>query len=244
MSFPKNIADEALVACGRSCCICHVFCGTKIELHHIQPKSKGGNDTFDNCIPLCFNCHADMGKPGHYKGNSYTGRELKMHRDKWYARKEKAVLTSEIVCEADKKQFEAICSLFANTKYILKDHDMATAFYQKDIEELLHYADSFDDPFLMFIDADLEMMRSQLLLQLRKCADDFRELLFWNEGPNQNLCVSHQWLHSHGKIEDTSSEMIQAFKDEVCRLTQVAAATWEAYVFFVKQIRFRINGGL
>ena len=62
MGFPERVATEALVLCGRSCCICHKFCGTKIELHHIKQKAYGGDDTLDNCIPVCFDCHADMGR--------------------------------------------------------------------------------------------------------------------------------------------------------------------------------------
>lgn len=62
MGFPKSVEEQALVACGRCCCICHKFCGTKINLHHIKQKADGGEDTFENCIPLCLDCHEDMGK--------------------------------------------------------------------------------------------------------------------------------------------------------------------------------------
>jgi len=86
MGFSEKVQHDALVACGRRCCICHNFCGTKIELHHIKRKADGGDDTFDNCIPLCFNCHADMGKADaqHPKGKHYSERELKKHRNNWY----------------------------------------------------------------------------------------------------------------------------------------------------------------
>ena len=86
MGFPDKVADEAFAKCGRCCCICHTFCGTKMELHHIRQKAYGGEDTLENCIPLCFNCHADMGKgdPKHPKGKRYTETELRMHRDNWY----------------------------------------------------------------------------------------------------------------------------------------------------------------
>lgn len=86
MAFSKKIQEDALVACGRCCCICHNFCGTKMELHHIRQKAYDGADTFENCIPLCFSCHADMGKadPNHVKGKRYSEEELKRHRDNWY----------------------------------------------------------------------------------------------------------------------------------------------------------------
>lgn len=244
MSFPKSVADKAFAACGRSCCICHVFCGTKMELHHIRPHSDGGSDEFDNCIPLCFNCHADMGKPAHHKGHGYSVTELKSHRDRWYERKAEALRTTDCVCKADKQQFEVICAIFAQAKYVLKEHDMAAAFCQDSMQDLCRYADCADDPFLMFIDADLEMLRGTLLSQLRECITTFRRYLYWNEGPNRDLCVSHMWLYSHGEIADKTPETVQMYEDEVSHLTQMATATWEAYVSFVQQIRFRIDGGI
>jgi hypothetical protein len=86
MGWPHEVSERALLYCGRHCCVCHKFCGVKIELHHIVPKSEGGEDTFDNCIPLCFDCHADVMayNPKHPKGRKYTTSELKAHRDRWY----------------------------------------------------------------------------------------------------------------------------------------------------------------
>ena len=86
MGFPQSVSDAALAACGRRCCICHKFCGTKIELHHIIQVADGGEDTLENCIPLCFDCHADMGRadPRHNKGKKYSEKELIIHRDNWY----------------------------------------------------------------------------------------------------------------------------------------------------------------
>lgn len=90
MPFSKKIADEVLVKSGRRCSICNKFRGTKIELHHIKSKSEGGEDTFDNCIPLCFDCHADAGSynPHHPKGKKISEKELKMHREKLYKKME------------------------------------------------------------------------------------------------------------------------------------------------------------
>ena len=86
MAFPQSVVEEALAACGRRCSICHKFCSKNIEIHHIKQHADGGSDTFDNAIPLCFECHADMGKtdPHHPKGRNYSEAELKMHRNHWY----------------------------------------------------------------------------------------------------------------------------------------------------------------
>lgn len=88
MGFPTNIADEVLVRCGRHCCLCGEYVGQKIELHHIKQVADGGDDSAENCIPLCFNCHAEVKSYNlsHPKGRKFTEKELKGHRDKCYAR--------------------------------------------------------------------------------------------------------------------------------------------------------------
>lgn len=86
MAFPNEVKIKALVACGRRCCICHKFCGNKMEIHHIRHHAEGGNDTFENAIPLCFDCHAEVGQydPKHPKGTKFSDKELIDHRDNWY----------------------------------------------------------------------------------------------------------------------------------------------------------------
>ncbi|MCW5211692.1 HNH endonuclease [Desulfobulbus sp. TB] len=58
-----------------------------MELHHISQRAKGGKDTLENCIPLCFNCHAEVGNYNteHPKGRKFSPAELKKHRDAWFA---------------------------------------------------------------------------------------------------------------------------------------------------------------
>lgn len=117
MGFSDKVQAEALAACERRCCICHKFCGTKMELHHIKQKADGGEDTFDNCIPLCFDCHADMGKadPRHPKGKHYSERELRLHRDNWY---ESVRNAREGITEITKEDIE---KLFAADEIVALD---------------------------------------------------------------------------------------------------------------------------
>lgn len=84
--WPNAVKDQALASCGRRCCICHKFCGGNIELHHIQAEADDGKSTLENCIPLCFNCHADVGHYNvrHPKGTKYRANELRIHRDEWF----------------------------------------------------------------------------------------------------------------------------------------------------------------
>jgi len=95
MPFPPQVKTEALVACGRCCCVCNRFCGVRIECHHIVPEAQGGDDSLENCIPLCFDCHAEAEhyNPRHPKGNKFSIEELRGHRDRWY--RQRSLLDAE-----------------------------------------------------------------------------------------------------------------------------------------------------
>ena len=79
--FNKAESEELLVRCHRRCCVCHRFCGSKIEIHHID----GSDGDIGNAIPLCFECHAEVRAydNDHPRGRKFTPRELRAHRDQW-----------------------------------------------------------------------------------------------------------------------------------------------------------------
>lgn len=84
-AFPRDQVDELLKACHRRCCICHRFCGVKIETDHIVPAADGGPDTIDNAIPVCFECHAEIHSYNdkHPRGRKFRPDELRMHKAQW-----------------------------------------------------------------------------------------------------------------------------------------------------------------
>ena len=83
--FDRTEAEALLVSCHRRCCICHRFCGVKIELDHIVPRSKGGGDAIDNALPVCFECHAEIHayNADHPRGRRFTPSELRGHKEQW-----------------------------------------------------------------------------------------------------------------------------------------------------------------
>lgn len=85
MAFSPKIKEQILVESARHCCVCHKSKGLKIEVHHIIPQEKGGKDTYENAISLCFDCHADAGHyyAKHPKGLKLSPSELKKHKDSW-----------------------------------------------------------------------------------------------------------------------------------------------------------------
>lgn len=83
--FKPEDVEKLLVACHRCCCICHRFCGVKIQIDHMIPQADDGPDTYDNALPVCLECHAEIHtyNPQHPIGRKFQPSELRGHRDQW-----------------------------------------------------------------------------------------------------------------------------------------------------------------
>lgn len=174
MGFPNNIANKVLVDCERCCSICHKFCGTKIELHHIKQVADGGTDTYENCIALCFDCHAEVKayNPKHPKGKKYSEKELCMQRDNWC----KKVLNSAGVIESSEYIRMDIIT-FAEFRELLSAQKVPFLYhynYYSDFDiEIINAINIFIDrcycPDFEFINSDMEHLKQNL----RKEFSDF-----------------------------------------------------------------------
>src|SRR5262245_19293585 len=85
MPFNRDEVAALLAACHRRCCICHRFCGVKIETDHIRPTAACGDDSITNAIPVCFDCHAEIHSYNdkHPRGRKFTAEELANHKAQW-----------------------------------------------------------------------------------------------------------------------------------------------------------------
>ena len=83
--FNRDEVATLLVRCHRRCCVCHRFCGTKIETDHIIPAAESNDHSINNAIPLCFDCHAEVHayNPKHPRGRRFTPEELRKHKEQW-----------------------------------------------------------------------------------------------------------------------------------------------------------------
>lgn len=235
MAFPPPVRDDALVASGRHCCLCHKFCGIKIELHHITQKAEGGEDSFDNCIPLCFDCHADMRSYDHKhpKGTKYTPNELKRHRDNWYAKISASPGTSynEKSLELDRAVFISIkVSLpYDGVMRFLDTHDFGAPFSLKRLDELDAFVEISHDPSNEFIDSDLEGMRVKLVSDI----NEFRHYLSTHTWPTNSgfQSVPPEW-------EDTQPKRFLEVLDKLNTLSAVVVAS---YATLVREARRRLG---
>ena len=171
----EKVREEALVRAGRHCCICHKFCGIKMEAHHIIERGNGGPDTFDNCIVLCFDCHGDMRSYDfkHPKGINYTPSELKKHRDNWYR---KVAETPGQNSEAS-RVFPADIMLYRRLSERLPwdgpmtwldSFDFAGAFRNSLLEPFNDTLYNARNPLNEFFDADLEGLRAIFISKIEK----------------------------------------------------------------------------
>lgn len=85
MAFPREAVAQLLMQCHRRCCVCHRFCGVKMETDHIVPAEQGGSDDIGNAIPVCFECHAEIHSYNdkHPRGRKFTSDELRAHKEQW-----------------------------------------------------------------------------------------------------------------------------------------------------------------
>lgn len=238
MGVSKNIKDKVLVATGRCCAICHKFCGQKIELHHIIHESDGGKNTFDNCIPLCFNCHSDMGKidKKHLRGTQYTPRELCMHRDNWY---EQVANGNNVYNEIDenifledKKLFERINNAFTqNVKRFLCKEDLSSKFEINTFDSIFQLIDYSYDPNNEFLNTLLETQRSKLFDDI----SNFKEYIGLNTFPKYILgkeySVTQKWIIIH-KDEKVRVNRDWDSIDE--QINELANKTWKSYIEFIR----------
>jgi len=230
MGFPPKIKEDALIACGRHCCLCHKFCGTKIEVHHIKLKSEGGEDIFENAIPLCFDCHADMTSYDHKhtKGTKYSKSELTRHRDGWYVKIKASIglVAKPEVIETDKSVYKRFIKLLPWDGVIsfLRRFDFAGGSFERDsLRELSRFSAECENPSFEFVDADLEGLRADLAGEIAK----MRSLIGRNTFPS-NLdgynSVPREW----------EEEKPQLFHDTVKELNEAADRVCEAYDALVR----------
>jgi hypothetical protein len=56
-----------------------------MEIDHIDPKAEGGEDSEENAIPVCFECHAEIHSYNdkHPKGRKFRADEIRGHKEQW-----------------------------------------------------------------------------------------------------------------------------------------------------------------
>lgn len=238
MGFPKEIREQALIACKRHCVLCEKEKGVNVECHHIVPHAKGGSDTFDNCIPLCFDCHSLVGSynPTHPKGNKFSADELKIRRDSFYERVEAGEFPKYVNTSAgndeDRRLYEEIKSIFKspNLKDYLTEVDLGNDFDNSIFTPLNKLMYTNDDPDYEFVDCEIEEYRKRLM----KAVNEFLNYKATNTlSTNLGTQAIYTWKNDDYDFQE-SSHINMKFND-------LATAIWVAYKALISVCKRKLN---
>lgn len=228
--FSSEVKEKAMIACGRRCCLCHKFCGVGMECHHIVEAAQGGEDTFKNCIPLCFDCHAEVGHYNnkHPKGIKFSGNELRALRDRWYSK----ALSVESAhspgsMELDKKLFRKIYQTLGGSAPMLhfRDDDYGNLYSQAIAQRLEDFHFFMQMPEWEFHSPQMECSASDLRAAIAEYRKKAQGRVWWE---------SDGWAGVPREWEDTQE---QRFDEAVATMNIAASVVWEAYCLFVREGR-------
>jgi hypothetical protein len=218
--------------------LCHRYCGLKMELHHIVQRADGGEDSHDNCIPLCFDCHAEVGayNTRHPKGRKFTPRELRAHRDRWYGKVERAggpvsfPETRDVDCDL----FRRIREMLPSDTVIrfLREHDFGGGFRADAIEGVYDYLRFAETPDCEFLDPTLEGLRASLTVALCAFTRVCGRVLFSREGEGWE-----DWREVAREWRTLGAEGQQRFKKAVRSLNKLSRGAVKAYDAFIRHGR-------
>lgn len=236
MGFSKKVTEDALVLSGRCCCLCHKFCGTKMELHHIKQKKDGGEDTLNNCLPLCFDCHADVMQynPNHPKGKRYTLAELMRHRDEWYKKIESSQgvdLSANNYTDIDKETYSKLITLLEpkGIMFFIKRNGFVLGSFSDSIfRKLAIYLTECELPNFEFIDSDLESLKSNLTDRLVKLDTLITKNTF-PAGPDSQS-IPREW----------EEEQPERFERAINEFEEITAEAYSSYENLIKLARRKL----
>ena len=102
MPFDPKIKTPMFIRSSRLCCLCLKQCGTNIEAAHIIDESKGGSNEEENGIPVCLDCHQEIGayNDKHPKGNKFSAEELRARRDRIYKLVESGAIYAQVIARS------------------------------------------------------------------------------------------------------------------------------------------------
>ncbi|HEP8235819.1 HNH endonuclease signature motif containing protein [Pseudomonas aeruginosa] len=79
IAIPKSLVDEILYKSAKTCCTCRIP-RLPVEVHHIDQNPS--NNTYDNLVVLCRNCHSDAHSKSAMSKN-LTPERLTYNKKQW-----------------------------------------------------------------------------------------------------------------------------------------------------------------
>ncbi len=235
MPFSQEVKTKAMVACARRCCICHNYCGSKMEVHHIKAQSCGGSNDFDNAIPLCFNCHAEVRQydDKHPKGIKFTELELQQHRDNWYKHIEsnQDVFDACEYIEIDKKTYYELETFLSRERLVrLRDINFdGGSFPLGYFDRIEFFPQLINDPKYEYMDKDIEQLKNELALCIIEFTNNSFPYLHCDDG--KNVRIPPDMLMTNMEKYIDASEI----------LNELSMNVWNKYSDYIKLCKRKLK---
>lgn len=247
MPFDPDVKVSMLIRCARLCCLCWKPCGTNIEVAHIKAEADGGLSDPNNGIPVCFDCHQEIGAydDKHPRGNKFRNDELRARRDHTYQLVETGALQAQIIAARARQDWITDFSILPVIPAPLPLSTEATRFLAAVMtsDGLPH---ALDRKFLLLSEQDCAQVLDRLLSEVNKHSQAISALGQIVRSPEfdrgQAVIVAEQTVRSVTLFGDIDAkvallqnfpEMILADADESLRL-----ALFEDLIHTVREDQF------
>jgi hypothetical protein len=129
-----NIEAKLMLESRRMC----NYCWTRkaVHIHHIVPVSKGGDNSEDNLILLCHECHSEV-HTTHYMERNIRPETLRLFKETWLDLVRRYPLLPSSILNKD-NDIETI-------RIILKLSDRRALYYPLNINDIASLFDSLDE---------------------------------------------------------------------------------------------------
>ena len=202
----EKIKEDVLVKCKRYCCFCGRYKGRDIEVHHIVQKADGGEDSFDNAIPLCFDCHSEVGSynSNHPKGNKFKPGELKRIRDDFYSKVVDFSRRPNDISNTDEKLLVAFKNDYTDILEYCIRIDFTSELVDSSLSDNIYYLyfEKWSMKKCTFQDDNLEDLKQEIIERL----DELREYLSFEylrlHEPSGKLIFRNQSWEEGCKLRD------------------------------------------
>jgi hypothetical protein len=213
-----------------------------MQCHHIKPQAGGGDDTFENCIPLCLECHGEVEayNPSHPIGTKYTEGELRRRRDEWYAALKNPNVTvlgaAHVKIDREMvKRLRYICPP-TTAKMLFIDRDYETPFERFVLEFLGRLIDFGNRVESHFLDPALE----SLFAELKARADDMMRNLDGVDVMQNNTDLVRFPKNYPNDLREHPS-YLEKWQKIVSRARGSARMLYQAYVDLVHECRLKLE---
>lgn len=170
----EKVKEDVLYGCRRYCAYCETYKGRDIEVHHIVPKADGGRDAFENAIPLCYDCHSEIGSynPKHPKGNKFKPNELKRIRDNFYSKVEKLPRKPNNISDGDKELLQVFKGDYTNILEYCIETDFTAELVNANLtEEICSLNAHWLKKSNVFQDANLDRLKVEIIDKLEELSE-------------------------------------------------------------------------